>query len=139
MISQLTITPRYQETDKMGIIHHSVYPIWYEAGRVKFCEDIGMPFDKIEKEGLYQALIDLKVHYIKSARFNEPLIQTTYIKSMTKLKLTFGYEIRNQEGDLINEGETMLVWLTHELKPLNLAKHHPHIYNLLLKSTRKEA
>lgn len=138
MESTLTITPRYQETDKMGIIHHSVYPVWYEAGRVKFCEDIGMPFDQIEAKGLYQALIDLNVHYIKSARFNEPLTQKTYIKSMTKLKLTFGYEIFNQLGELINQGETMLVWLNHDLKPLNLAKHHPDVYNTLVKHLRKE-
>ena len=139
MKSLLNITPRYQETDKMGIIHHSVYPIWYEAGRVKFCEDIKLPFDQIESLGLYQALIDLKVHYIKSARFNEPLIQTTFIKSMTKLKLTFGYQIHNQAGELINEGETMLVWLNHDLKPINLAKHHKEVYDQLLKSYEEEA
>ena len=30
MIAKTKILPRYAETDKMGIIHHSVYAIWYE-------------------------------------------------------------------------------------------------------------
>ena len=42
------IHPRYQETDQMGIIHHSVYPVWYELGRVEFCNAIGVPFHEIE-------------------------------------------------------------------------------------------
>ena len=32
MISKSIVTVRYVETDKMGIVHHSVYPIWYELG-----------------------------------------------------------------------------------------------------------
>ena len=30
MINTINIVPRYAETDKMGIVHHSVYAIWYE-------------------------------------------------------------------------------------------------------------
>ena len=30
-VNRLAITARYAETDMMGIIHHSVYPVWFEA------------------------------------------------------------------------------------------------------------
>ena len=30
MINTINIVPRYAETDKMGIVHHSVYAIWYD-------------------------------------------------------------------------------------------------------------
>ena len=30
MYSESKIVVRYAETDRMGIVHHSVYPIWYE-------------------------------------------------------------------------------------------------------------
>ncbi len=26
----IPIVPRYAETDKAGVIHHSVYPVWFE-------------------------------------------------------------------------------------------------------------
>ena len=40
------IIPRYQETDQMGVIHHSVYPVWYECGRTDFCKPSGCRFTK---------------------------------------------------------------------------------------------
>jgi acyl-CoA thioester hydrolase len=33
METETTSTVRYAETDQMGIVHHSNYAIWYEAGR----------------------------------------------------------------------------------------------------------
>ena len=41
VISETTITVRYAETDQMGIVHHSNYPIWYEAGRTDFIKKMG--------------------------------------------------------------------------------------------------
>lgn len=138
MFSVTTIEPRYQETDQMGIIHHSVYPVWYELGRVKFCDDIGFPFHKIEERGIHQALIELKVVYKKPTVFGETYKLHTYVKSMTKVKLVFGYKLYNQQEELVNEGETLLAWLDKDLKPLNLARHQPDIYELLQKYHVKE-
>ena len=36
MKCETKIVARYAETDQMGIIHHSVYPIWFEAARTEF-------------------------------------------------------------------------------------------------------
>ena len=33
MSSETKIRVRYAETDKMGIVHHAVYPVWFEAAR----------------------------------------------------------------------------------------------------------
>ncbi len=30
MITKSFVTARYAETDQMGVIHHSVYAVWYE-------------------------------------------------------------------------------------------------------------
>ena len=133
MISKISIIPRYAETDQMGIIHHSVYPIWYEQGRVAFCNEIGFPFDKIEAQGLYHALIDLEVKYIKPTYFNQSLTLLTKITSFGKVKLTFSYELLNDKEECINKGTTTLAWLDHTLKPVNIFKHHPKIYELLSK------
>ena len=49
MISETKITVRYAETDQMGIVHHSVYPIWYEAARTEAVKKIGMTYSSLEK------------------------------------------------------------------------------------------
>lgn len=132
------IHPRYQETDQMGIIHHSVYPVWYELGRVEFCNAIGVPFHEIEARGLRQAMIDLHVTYKEPARFGEPVILHTYVKAMSQVKLTFGYDLYSQEGRLLNQGETVLAWLDQHLKPISLQRKAPELHELLLSMLIKE-
>ena len=51
------ILPRYAETDQMGIIHHSVYAVWYEQARTDYFNKIGMAYDEIEKTGLMTPLV----------------------------------------------------------------------------------
>ena len=33
MASVTEVTVRYAETDRMGVTHHAVYPIWFEMAR----------------------------------------------------------------------------------------------------------
>ena len=39
------IIPRYAETDQMGIIHHSVYAVWYEQARTEYFTKVGMKYE----------------------------------------------------------------------------------------------
>lgn len=128
------IIPRYAETDKMGIIHHSVYPIWYEVGRTEFCKEIGIPYHEIEKRGITQALVSLRCDYIYPTRYGDELTIVTKVKTCTKVKLEFEYEIYNQDNVLVNVGTTLLAWLNNNLKPLNISKEHNDIYQVLLKT-----
>ena len=48
MISQSKITVRYAETDKMGIVHHSNYPVWFEIARTDFIKALGVPYSVLE-------------------------------------------------------------------------------------------
>ena len=42
MITETNLTVRYAETDQMGIVHHSVYPIWFESARTDFLKQAGI-------------------------------------------------------------------------------------------------
>ncbi|MFU8792971.1 MAG: acyl-CoA thioesterase [Acholeplasmataceae bacterium] len=128
MKSIKTIEPRFAETDQMGIIHHSVYPIWYEIGRLKFCQDMGMPYTEIIKHEINMALIHLDVDYIKPVRLDDLITIETTLIEMSKVKMVFAYEIYTKDHVLVNRGSTKLAWLDQHLKPLNLQKSLPHIY-----------
>ena len=43
---------QYHETDKMGITHHSNYIRWMEEARVNYLEQIGWPYDRLERRFL---------------------------------------------------------------------------------------
>ena len=64
MISQSKITVRYAETDKMGIVHHSNYPVWFEIARTDFIKALGVPYSVLEEKGLMLPLIGLSCRYI---------------------------------------------------------------------------
>ena len=42
MISKSQVVVRYAETDQMGIVHHSNYPVWYEIGRTDLIKETGI-------------------------------------------------------------------------------------------------
>ncbi|MCX7746283.1 MAG: acyl-CoA thioesterase [Clostridia bacterium] len=132
--SETKLTVRYAETDQMGIVHHSNYPIWYEAARTDFIKSIGMPYSKIEEKGALLPLIELKCSYLSSAKYEDELLIKTSVKEFTYTRLTFYYEVyKMNQNELINRGETAHVWTTKELKPVNIKKYMPEIYELLKK------
>lgn len=138
MKSVMTIVPRYQETDQMGVIHHSVYPIWYEMGRVKFCDDLGMPFKQIEDQGVGLAMVELTAHYKKPSFFGQQYTQYTYLTECSRVKMTFRYELYNATGELVHIGQTVLAWLGSGFKPQNISRHHPELYQLFVKAIEGE-
>jgi hypothetical protein len=47
LVVQVVETPlrvRYSETDRMGIVYHANYIIWFEMGRTDYCRAAGVPY-----------------------------------------------------------------------------------------------
>lgn len=137
-ISQTGLTVRYAETDQMGIVHHSNYPIWFEAGRTDFIRQMGMPYSKIEENGAMLPLLELKVIFKGSARYEDEIIIKTYIKEYTGIRLLFHYDVY-KAGDekVITQGETLHVWTNKSLKPVNIRKYRPEIDELIEKAANQ--
>jgi acyl-CoA thioester hydrolase len=135
IISQTEITVRYAETDQMHVVHHSNYPIWFEAGRTDFIRKMGLPYSKIEESGAMLPLIELKCRFKGFARYEDKIIIRTNIVQYTGIRLTFHYEVyRKGFEDAITEGETMHVWTNSSLKPINIRKFRPEINELIEKA-----
>jgi len=49
------IRVRYAETDRMGYLHHSVYPIYFEQGRTELLRLQGLSYRVMEDEGFLLA------------------------------------------------------------------------------------
>lgn len=133
MISETKIVPRYAETDKMGIIHHSVYAVWYEQARTEFFNNLGLRYDSIENEdGIMTPLVELNCKYILPAYYNDEVTIKTKIITLTPVKYIMEYDIFNKEGKLINVGTTTMAWTDAKtFKIINLKKTRPDIYSRL--------
>jgi len=139
LVSETPITVRYAETDQMGVVHHSNYAVWFEAGRTDFIRKMGMPYSLIEEKGAMLPLLELRCRFKSFARYEDNLIVRTYIKEYTGTRLLFHYEVvRVGEDRVLTEGETLHCWTNRYLKPVNIKKYMPEIYELIEKNVQDQ-
>lgn len=126
------IVPRYAETDKMGIIHHSIYAIWYEQARTEYFNEIGLRYDEVEASGIMTPLVELNCKYKRPAYYNQEIEIRTKIIQLSPVKITLEYDIYNKENELINIGTTTLAWAdVKTFKVINLKKVNLGMYKKL--------
>jgi acyl-CoA thioester hydrolase len=130
MVSTIMIDPRYQETDKMGIIHHSVYAIWYEMGRIQLIDDLGMTFYEMEALGMHLAIVSLQGDYHLPAFFGKRYRLETELVRLKHVKMVFCHRLYDENGTLVNTGETVLAWVDKGMRPISIKKSHPEIFRM---------
>ena len=97
MISTSKINVRYAETDQMGIVHHSVYAVWYEAARTDFCKACGFSYKEMESRGVLTPLVSLECKFIKPAFYDDTLTIKTRISKLTPARVEFFYEVFKED------------------------------------------
>jgi acyl-CoA thioester hydrolase len=96
---------RYQETDRMGIVYHSNYLIWFEIGRTELFRKIGVSYSELEKDGYYLVVTEANCQYRVPATYDDELEILTRLTELKNTTLTFNYEVR-KGGTLITSGMT---------------------------------
>lgn len=136
MISTTKINVRYAETDQMGIVHHSVYAIWFEAARTDFCKMAGLAYKDMESSGVLTPLASLNCKFIKPAFYDDNLIIKTRLSKLTPARVEFSYEVyrENDENKPICTGTTVHALANKNLHPINTKKLYPEIYSIMQNS-----
>src|SRR5882672_6681279 len=99
---------RYAETDKMGVVYHANYLIWFEIGRTEFCRARGFSYRAMEEDNnAFLVVAESYCRYKAPAYYDDELLIRTHITELRKRSLRFGYEVvRAADGHIIAEGET---------------------------------
>ena len=138
MKSETEIIVRYAETDQMKVVHHSVYPVWFEAARTDYMEKAGYPYTRIEKEGIMLPLSHLECDFREGAKYGDTVLIKTSIKKLSYVRIEINYKAyRKSDGALLAEGTTVHAWTDENLKIINLKKQAPELFNLLEKAVEK--
>lgn len=103
------IRVRYAETDKMGIVHHSNYLVWFEIGRSEFCRARGFSYKEMEeKDNALMVVAESYCRYKSPAFYEDVLTLRTKIAEVRSRSIRFIYEIyRPFDQLLLAEGETL--------------------------------
>src|SRR5262245_3459817 len=105
---EASLRVRYAETDKMGVVYHANYLVWFEIGRTEYCRARGFSYrDMEESENAFLVVAESYCRYKAPAYYDDELIVRTHITELRRRSLRFGYEIvRVSDGVVIAEGET---------------------------------
>ena len=109
--SETTVRVRYAETDQMGYVYYGNYAMYYEVGRVESLRQLGLTYKALEEMGIMMPVLENYSRYKAPARYDELLTVKTTIKEIPGVRITFYYEIFDENRKLVNEGQTQLVFI----------------------------
>jgi len=114
---RITIVPRYAETDKGGVVHHSVYPVWFEMGRTELLRANGLAYKDLEKAGVFFVVAELHIKYRRPAQYDEKLQLETSCSAVTAGRVEHVYTVKRlSDGAVLAEASSVLACVDAEGK-----------------------
>lgn len=117
--TECNLEVRYYETDLMGIVHHSNYIRYFEYGRIKMLDEIGLPISKIEGNGIMLPVVSTFCTYKTPSRMGDTLKIVSSMESMPMAKMKIKTQILKEStvnpltpdeeiGTVVAEGEVVI-------------------------------
>jgi acyl-CoA thioester hydrolase len=117
MISgEVKIRVRYAETDRMGLLHHANYLVYFEEARVALLRELGYSYRDIEDQGFFLVLTQIEVKYRRPVYFDDALTVRVVLERATMVRLDHRYEVL-RDGTLVAEGSSTLACVDRAGKP----------------------
>jgi acyl-CoA thioester hydrolase len=118
-----SIRVRYSETDRMGVVYHTNYIVWFEIGRTEFCRAAGIPYRQMEEEGILIPVTGVDCTYRRPARYDDGVTIRTRMGEVGSRGLTFFYELVGEDGKLLAEGSTRHIFTDLTTKPIRIPEN----------------
>jgi acyl-CoA thioester hydrolase len=116
MTGEITIRVRYAETDRMGLLHHAQYLVYFEQARIELLRATGFSYRDIEDQGFFLVLTKIEVRYKKPAKFDDLLTVRVIVERTTMVRIDHRYEVL-REGTLVAEGSSTLACVDRDGQP----------------------
>ena len=132
------VTVRYAETDCMGVVHHAVYPIWFEIARTDYIKAAGMSYSDMEKGGVMLPVTGISCRYRAPAKYDDVIAITAKITRLTPARIEFSYEAVNaRSGALLCTGTSSHGFVDAQtFRPLNMVKKMPELFRTMAENAR---
>ena len=95
----------------MKYVYYGNYAEYFEVARVELFRELGIPYDEIEKQGIWLPVFEYYVKYLKPALYDQILEIHTFIKKVPGVRIEFDYEIYNESKQKVTEAKTTLFFL----------------------------
>ena len=116
-----TVRVRYAETDKMSVVYHSNYFIWFEIGRTDWLRETGWTYRDMEAAGIQLPVIEAHCEYRQGARYDDDVEIRTRAKKLSPVRVQFDYEaIRRADGVKLAAGHTVHATTDRDGRPVRM-------------------
>ncbi len=116
MTGEIAIRVRYAETDRMGLLHHANYLVYFEQGRTELLREQGASYKALEDQGYLLVLTKIQVHYRRPARYDDVVTLRTIVERVTSVRIDHRYELLC-DGQLLTEGSSTLACVDRAGRP----------------------
>jgi acyl-CoA thioester hydrolase len=104
---EIQIRVRYAETDRMGLLHHANYLVYFEQARTELLRARGAAYKELEDRGYFLVIVKVEIKYKSPAHYDDVLTIRTTVTRTTPVRLEHKYEVF-RDGSLICDGATTL-------------------------------
>ena len=115
-VDEIAIRVRYAETDRMGLLHHANYFVYFEMGRTELLRKRGLTYRDMEDAGHLLVIVDLGCKYKRPAYYDDVLTLRTTVERVTHVKIVHKYELL-RDGKLLAEGHSTLACVDRDGRP----------------------
>src|SRR5262245_52037690 len=113
---EIQVRVRYAETDRMGLLHHANYLVYFEQARTELLRDAGANYKDLEDQGFLLVLTKVEVRYLRPARYDDVLTVRTRVERVTYVRIDHRYEVL-RDGELLAEGRSTLACIDRDGRP----------------------
>jgi acyl-CoA thioester hydrolase len=113
---EITIRVRYAETDRMGLLHHANYLVYFEQARTELLRDRGLTYKDLEDQGFLLVLTRVEVRYRRPAHYDDVLTVRTTVERVTSVRIDHRYEVR-RGAEVVAEGSSTLACVDRTGRP----------------------
>ena len=110
----------YVETDKMGIVHNSIYFWFFEKGRTETLRHLGIAYKEMEDRGVMMPLVEQYCKYVSPSYYDDVITIRTIIEKVPSVRFCFKYIIIRKEEDgketILAEGYNVLAFIDSDTR-----------------------
>ena len=107
--TSITIEPQFYDLDPMGVVWHGNYVRFFEMARCDLLNKIDYNYRQMQESGYIWPIVDMRVKYVRSIRFEQPVIVTaTITETANRLKIDYVI-IDKASGEVLTKAHTIQV------------------------------
>ena len=107
LTGEIQVRVRYAETDRMGLLHHANYLVYFEQARTELLRAGGRTYKDLEDQGFFLVVAKLEIKYRLPAHYDDVLTIRTTVTRTTPVRIEHKYEVL-RDGALLAEGFSTL-------------------------------